>query len=139
MDNLPVEVMRQEGGGIVVGIDIETAGAIAAGEGVETPWSAWQFLRRMVWRRKETLPLPSIVKILLRSALVNSESATARQREVADLVFRPPASGIDLLDWQSMDRAIEIGYRHALEVIEKERAERPHGVLARDPAARTDL
>ncbi len=139
MDNLPVEVMRNQGAGIVIGVDIETAGAIAAGEGVETPWSAWEFMRRMVWRRQETLPLPSIVKILLRSALVSSDEASARQREVADLVFRPPAAGIDLLDWQSMDRAIEIGYRHALEVIEKQRALHPDGVLARNPALRTPL
>jgi NTE family protein len=137
MDNLPVEMMRQQGGGIVIGVDIETAGAISAGEGVEMPWSAWQFVRRLFWRRKETLPLPSIVKILLRSALVNSDQATARQREGADLVFRPPASGIDLLDWQAMDRVIEIGYRHALSVLEKERNE--HGVLARNPAARLTL
>lgn len=137
MDNLPVEVMRRQGAGIVIGVDIETAGAIAAGEGVETPWSAWEFLRRMTWRRNETLPLPSIVKILLRAALVSSEESSARQREVADLVFRPPAAGIDLLDWQSMDRAIEIGYRHALEVIENERAAHPDGVLARNPALRT--
>ncbi|MGE0154136.1 MAG: patatin-like phospholipase family protein [Reyranellaceae bacterium] len=136
MDNLPVEMMRQLGGGVVIGVDIETAGRIAAGEGVETPWSAWEFVRRMTWRRKETLPLPSIVKILLRSALVNSDQASARQRELADLVFRPPTAGIDLLDWQSMDRAIEIGYRHAMAVIEKERAEHPDGVLAREPAAR---
>lgn len=130
MDNLPIEIMRQEGGGTVIGIDIETAGGISAGEDVETPWSAWQFVRRLLWRRKETLPLPSIVKILLRSALVNSTQATARQRELADLVFRPPAAGIDLLDWQSMDNAIEIGYRHAMSVIEKERAEHPEGILA---------
>jgi len=137
MDNLPVQVMRQQGGGIVIGVDIETAGAISAGEGVETPWSAWEFVRRLIWRRKETLPLPSIVRILLRSALVSSDEASARQREVADLVFRPPAAGIDLLDWQAMDRVIEIGYRHALAVIEKERAEHPEGVLARNPAVRT--
>jgi NTE family protein len=136
MDNLPVQIMRQQGGGIVVGIDIETAGKISAGEGVEEPWSAREFLRRTIWRRKETLPLPSIVKILLRSALVNSEEATARQREAADLVFRPPASGIDLLDWQAMDRAIDIGYRHAVAVIEKHRAEHPNGVLAREPSSR---
>lgn len=136
MDNLPIEVMRQEGGGTVIGVDIETAGGISAGEGVETPWSAWQFLRRLIWRRHETLPLPSIVKILLRSALVNSDQATARQRELADLIFRPPAGAIDLLDWQSMDNAIEIGYRHAMSVIEKERADHPDGVLTRGPLAR---
>ena len=129
MDNLPVEVMRRQGGGTVIGVDIETTGGISAGEGVETPWSAWQFIRRLIWRRNETLPFPSIVKILLRSALVNSEGATARQRLVADLVFRPPAANIDLLDWQSMDAVIEIGYRHAQEAITADRHKYPDGLL----------
>lgn len=135
MDNLPVELMRAEGGGPVIGVDIETAGAIAAGEGVETPWSAWEFFRRLIWKRKETLPLPSIVKILLRSALVSSDEATSRQRLAADIVFRPPAAHVDLLDWQAMDEVIEIGYRHALEVIARLREEHPDGVLARRLAA----
>ncbi len=129
MDNLPVEIMRAQGGGTVIGVDIETTGGISAGEGVETPWSAWQFLRRLIWRRRETLPFPSIVKILLRSALVNSEEATARQRLVADLVFRPPAGSIDLLDWQSMDAVIDIGYRYAVEAIEADRHRYPEGLL----------
>jgi len=129
MDNLPVEIMRAQGGGTVIGVDIETTGGISAGEGVETPWSAWQFLRRLIWRRRETLPFPSIVKILLRSALVNSEEATARQRLVADLVFRPPAGSIDLLDWQSMDAVIDIGYRYAVEAIEADRHRYPDGLL----------
>jgi hypothetical protein len=25
------------------------------------PWSAWQFFRRLIWKRNETLPIPSIV------------------------------------------------------------------------------
>ena len=129
MDNLPVEIMRARGGGTVIGVDLETTGGISAGEGVEAPWSAWQFLRRLIWRRGETLPFPSIVKILLRSALVNSEEATARQRQVADLVFRPPAGSIDLLDWQSMDAVIDIGYRHAVEAIAADKHLYPDGLL----------
>ncbi|MEO8559398.1 MAG: patatin-like phospholipase family protein [Rhodospirillales bacterium] len=119
IDNLPIEIMRSHSQGIVLGVDIETAGAISAGEGVEHSWSAWQFLRRLIWKRGETLPFPSIVRILLRSALVSSDAASAMHRAAADLVFRPPTSQIDLLDWKALDQMIEVGYRHALEKIDK--------------------
>jgi NTE family protein len=121
IDNLPIEIMRSQAQGIVLGVDIETAGAISAGEGVEHPWSAWEFLSRLIWRRGETLPFPSIVRILLRSALVSSDASSAVHRAAADLVFRPPTGHIDLLDWKALDQMIEVGYRHAMEKIDKSR------------------
>jgi NTE family protein len=33
----------------------------------------------------------------------------------ADILFKPPLESVDLLDWQACDRAIEVGYRHAVE------------------------
>ena len=39
-------------------IDIDTGGAMAAGADVTEPWSAWEFFRRLLWRRDETLPIP---------------------------------------------------------------------------------
>lgn len=119
IDNLPIEIMRGQAEGLVMGVDIETAGAISAGEGVEQPFSAWEFLRRLIWRRGETLPFPSIVRILLRSALVSSDASSAMHRSAADLVFRPPTGHIDLLDWKALDQMIEVGYRHAMEKIAK--------------------
>ena len=64
-----------------------------------------------MWKRNETLPIPSIVRILLRSALVSSAARAQEDREAADLLIVPPMNNIDLLDWTSFDAAIEIGYR----------------------------
>src|SRR3954471_16607892 len=63
IDNFPVREMRRLGRGATIGIDIDTGGALAAGAGVsvEESWSAWEFFRRLIWKRKETLPIPSIV------------------------------------------------------------------------------
>ena len=77
IDNFPVRTMRRLGRGVTIGVDIDTGGALAAGAGVMEPWSAWQFFRRLVWKRNETLPIPSIVRILLRSALVASTARAA--------------------------------------------------------------
>jgi len=93
-----------------------------AGVSVEESWSAWEFFRRLIWKRKETLPIPSIVRILLRSALVASAAHTLEDRAAADLLITPPLQQYDLLDWQSFDAAIEIGYRTTMETLEKARS-----------------
>jgi NTE family protein len=121
IDNLPVREMRKLGRGITIGVDVDTAGALSAGAGVEDSWSAWEFFRRLVWKRKETLPIPSIVRILLRSALVSSTARAAEDRAAADLMILPPMERYDLLDWTKFDDAIETGYRATMEALDKAR------------------
>jgi NTE family protein len=122
IDNFPVRAMRKLGRGMTIGVDIDTGGALAAGADVTEPWSAWQFFRRLVWKRNETLPIPSIVRILLRAALAASTARAAEDRVAADLLIVPPMTHIDLLDWTSFDQAIEIGYRATMEALDKARA-----------------
>ncbi len=122
IDNFPVRAMRRLGRGVTIGIDIDTGGTLAAGAGVMEPWSAWEFFRRLIWRREETLPIPSIVRILLRSALVASTARAQEDRAAADLLITPPMNHIDLLDWTSFDAAIEVGYRTTMEALDKARA-----------------
>lgn len=123
IDNFPVRVMRRMGRGTTIGVDIDTAGALAAGAGAADSWSAWEFFRRLVWRRKETLPIPSIVRILLRSALVASAARAMEDRAAADLLIVPPMDHYDLLDWTSFDSAIEVGYRATMETLERARTQ----------------
>ena len=122
INNFPVREMRRLGRGVTIGVDIDTGGALAAGAGVMEPWSAWQFFRRLIWKRNETLPIPSIVRILLRSALVASTARAQEDRQAADLLIVPPMNHIDLLDWTSFDAAIELGYRTTMEALDKARA-----------------
>ena len=76
----------------------------------------------MLWKRNETLPIPSIVRILLRSALVSSAARAAEDRAAADLLIMPPMTHLDLLDWTGFDAAVEIGYRTTMEALDKARA-----------------
>lgn len=127
IDNFPVRAMRRLGRGLTIGVDIDTGGALAAHEGVEDAWSSMEFFRRLVWKRRETLPIPSIVRILLRSALVSSTARAQEDRKACDLLIVPPMNGIDLLDWTSFDKAIEAGYRTTMEALDRAR-ELPTGV-----------
>ncbi|MBV8189328.1 MAG: patatin-like phospholipase family protein [Alphaproteobacteria bacterium] len=122
IDNFPVRAMHRLGRGLTVGVGIDTSGALAAGADVTEPWSAWQFFRRLIWKRNETLPIPSIVRILLRSALVASAARATEERALADLLIVPPMTHIDLLDWTGFETAIEIGYRTTMEALDKARS-----------------
>jgi len=121
INNFPVRVMRRLGRGATIGVDIDTGGALSAGESVEDAWSAWEFFRRLVWHRRETLPIPSIVRILLRSALISSTARAQRDRAACDLLIVPPVDHFDLLDWTSFHAAIEIGYRSTMEALDQAR------------------
>jgi NTE family protein len=123
IDNLPVRVMRRQGRGLAIAVDIDTGGALAAGAGVEEAWSAWEFFRRLVWKRDQTLPIPSIVRILLRSALVSSAAHAMEDRAAADLLIVPPMERFDLLDWTSFDAAIEAGYAATMAALDKARSQ----------------
>jgi NTE family protein len=123
IDNLPVRVMRRQGRGLAIAVDIDTGGALAAGADVEEAWSAWEFFRRLVWKRDQTLPIPSIVRILLRSALVSSAAHAMEDRAAADLLIVPPMERFDLLDWTSFDAAIEAGYAATMAALDKARSQ----------------
>jgi len=122
IDNFPVRTMGRLGRGFTIGVDIDTAGALSAGASVGDSWSAWEFIRRLVWKRQETLPIPSIVHILLRAALVSSTARSREDREAADLLIVPPMETFDLLDWTSLTASVEVGYRATMEALDQARA-----------------
>jgi NTE family protein len=111
MNNLPVDVMRAKGRGPVIGVDVGADRAFTTDvEATETP-PMWNLLfgRRGMRRR------PNILQILWRSGMVNSATATLLQRSQTDLLLTPALESLDLLDWKSFERAIDIGYRDACE------------------------
>ena len=109
MNNLPVDVMRGKGRGPVIGVDVGTDRAFTTDvEADETP-SVWNLFRgRRGGRRR-----PNILQILWRSGMVNATAATKERRAQTDLLLTPALESLDLLDWKSFERAIEIGYRDA--------------------------
>jgi NTE family protein len=60
------------------------------------------------------------MQILLRAGMLNSAAASIAQRELADVLLRPPLERVDLLDWRAFQRAVDIGYRYALQALERE-------------------
>ncbi len=106
MNNLPVDIMLERGGGPVIGCDSGADRAFTTSGGDLDVPQPWQFLRWIRARRQ----LPSIFQILWRTGMVGSTTLTAAQRGRTDLLLRPPLADIDMLDWQAFERAIQAGY-----------------------------
>jgi NTE family protein len=110
MNYLPVDVMKPMCGRVIA-VDVASDPVLTPlGEGGHRP-SIWQFLRQ---RRK----IPPIVDLLVRAATVGTEVLAKASRDQANMLLRPPLESVDLLDWRACDRAIDVGYRHAIERLE---------------------
>jgi NTE family protein len=115
INNLPVDIMRESHRGEIVAVDIGGDHAVAAGQGVEEfdlP-PLWRMVTQWFTGRRR----PSILKVLLRAGMVNSGSAAGAARAASTMLIAPQLDGIDLLEWKSFERAIEIGYEHTQRVI----------------------
>jgi len=108
-NNFPTDHMRKQGTATVIGVDLgrETFGPVS---GERAP-GALRLLRLWVGRRSERVP--TLRDMLFRAPLLYSKSRQERMALGADWLLRPELGDIGLLDWKSLERAIEIGYRHA--------------------------
>jgi NTE family protein len=114
MNNLPVDVMREQAGGAGPIIACDITGEInlqAQDERYgERPW-------RLLW--KGMRGNPSILSILMRSGTVGSEAQRRVVREQCDFLIEPPMPDINLRDWKKFDQAIQEGYDTARACIDK--------------------
>ncbi len=55
----------------------------------------------------------NIFQILMHAGMVNGAASAAAQRELADVLLKPPLANVDLLNWRAFDRAIQAGYDYA--------------------------
>src|SRR5712692_8321300 len=71
---------------------------------------------RLLWERlrRGRQPVPGILAILVRTVMLGSLQAGHRVRAQADLYLHPPVDELGIFEFEAIDRAIEIGYQHAL-------------------------
>ncbi|HXE17666.1 MAG TPA: patatin-like phospholipase family protein [Stellaceae bacterium] len=107
MNNLPAEVMTAVSFGPVIGVDV---GRREDFRPVNRGWLANLILG-------PDAHAPGMVNILLRAGTIASEAETALSREHVDLLVEPPLDQIGMRDWHSFNRAVEAGYRHAVQTL----------------------
>jgi NTE family protein len=97
INNLPVDIMQNHAPGLVIGSDVG-ADRLALGR-----------------RGKRGI---NIFQILMHAGMINGAASAAVQRELADVLLKPPLGNVDLLNWRAFDRAIQAGYVYARATLE---------------------
>jgi NTE family protein len=92
INNLPVDIMQSHTPGLVIGSDVG-ADRFALDRGGKRGINIFQ--------------------ILMHAGMINSAASAAVQRELADVLLKPPLGNVDLLDWRAFDRLIQAGYDYA--------------------------
>ncbi|TCV92838.1 NTE family protein [Luteibacter rhizovicinus] len=113
VDNLPTDVMRDDGIGHITAVDIRAGTSLTASidEAISpSPWHVW-------FQRRRGIVRPSLVSTLVRAAMVNAEAASAERRALADLLLSPPLEHIGMLDWGNWRRAVDAGYAYTAEAL----------------------
>jgi EmrB/QacA subfamily drug resistance transporter len=103
VDNLPVKALADMGEGPIIAVDVKAVPGRTASGAVRA-------------RGRDGRP-PSLPETLTRLLLLGSENTAQAARRHADLVIRPRAEGVGLLEFASLDTAREAGRVAAREAL----------------------
>ena len=119
-NNLPVDVMRTVcDGGTVIAVDVSPKVDMRQKASFGEAISGWQILSRGMNPFTDSLDVPTIANVLVRTTLLGSSSARASNAQDADLCLYPPVTDAGLLEFQAFERVAEAGYGYALEELQK--------------------
>ncbi|WP_026376866.1 cyclic nucleotide-binding domain-containing protein [Aestuariibacter salexigens] len=116
LNNLPVDVMRQQINGTVIAIDVSDKNSFLTElNALPSPWAlAWR-----KWVGREQLKVPSILETLLRSTMLASDSRRNRVSQQADCYIKPDVEEFGMLAFTRADEVIEKGYTEGQKVVEQ--------------------
>ncbi len=117
VNNLPGDVMRKRSCQKVIVVDVgsETTFAFRI---AEFP-SPWKFLWNSILPFGNRVDAPNIAAVLMRATEVGSHQKTDEVKRDADLCLRPPIDEFGVLEFASIDRIVDVGYRYAREKLEQ--------------------
>lgn len=117
VDNLPTDVMQGLERGSIIACSVSAEGDIRApghGEGQPEPEAL------LHWHSPG--PRPRFAEILLRTATLTADTVIQRDAvERADLYVRMPVQNYGMFNWQNLDELIDVGYKHALDQLSRQR------------------
>jgi NTE family protein len=108
VDNLPVKAMADMGEGPIIAVDVKAA--------FERPKHGLEAARVRDGRPPRP---PSLPETLTRLLLLGSQNTAEAARRHADLVIKPRAEGVGLLEFRQLDTAREAGRAAAREALER--------------------
>ena len=115
LNNLPVDIMRQNCNGDIVAVDVSPPNDLLVDCEDRVSLGFLEFLRRRFLGRKKGGSLPNLLEILMRTGFLSSIHHREEMAKHADLLIHPPMDGFGLLDWDKLETLVEIGYEETRE------------------------
>ena len=125
-NNFPVDVMARMGVRRIVGVDLSRR-TVQPCAYREVP-GTWELLRARLRGRRAQDGIPSLGTMLVGTTLLYSESRREEARAAVDVYINPDLTSVGLLEWAAFDRAVQLGYAEARDVLAKT------ALAAEDPA-----
>ena len=119
VNNLPGDIMRKRCQKVIV-VDVGSETTFAF-QMAEFP-SPWEFLWHRILPFGKRVEGPNIAAVLMRATEVGSHQKTDEVKRDADLCLRPPIDEFGVLEFESIDRIVEAGYRYTQEKLEQIRS-----------------
>lgn len=120
INNFPIDVMRDIcERGTVIGIDASPACCKLEEYDFGPSISGYQVLWKRLNPFAAPMQVPSVLSILARTLDVNGMYRTAAIRHLADLVVSLPLEEFGILEFESYERIVEIGYDTTRECLKK--------------------
>ena len=121
MNNLPVDLMRGVvHGGPIVAVDVMPATDLPNNADFgRRGLSGWQVLWRRVNPFLESMTLPSIAEIIMRSHEINSVALQRSLKDQTPYYLQPPVGGFDMFNYDDGRRIADVAYAAAIEDVKR--------------------
>lgn len=113
MNNLPIDVMCDLKRGPVIAVDVSNDYGLGTTIDAIDQRPLWKLVGHA---RRGT---PNIFTILMAAGTVSSCAQVRNLRDRVSLLIEPKLNGISMLNWKDFDRAVEAGYRSAVDALER--------------------
>lgn len=115
LNNLPTDVMRQTGCGVVIASEVSVDDdAMFTAERVPT---GWEVLRGRFRRGAPPVKFPGILEVAMRAALLHSTWREAAAVRDADICLQPPVDAFGLMEFERMADVAVAGHAYARQAI----------------------
>jgi NTE family protein len=116
-NNFPTDVMARQGVGHILGCDLMRDN-LRKLDLENFPTGNELLFDRIRGRSKRRYRVPGLSSIILNVSILHSQSKLQASRSLTDVCFTPELGRIGMLDWKAFDRAVDAGYKYAIEHLE---------------------
>tara|TARA_X000001036_G_scaffold318350_1_gene296758 strand:+ start:190 stop:2436 length:2247 start_codon:yes stop_codon:yes gene_type:complete len=119
INNMPGDIMLDKFGGKLISVSVSPEEDMVANFNKFPPQASY-FIKKMIFgKNNKNEDIPNLADILMRSIMVSSSAKQLEVEKMSDLFLNPKVDNVGMLDFDSIDESVDLGYKHTMEELEK--------------------